>query len=618
MRFKIMAAYMRAIKAFRPDPRLTITTWADKYRILPSESSAERGRYRSDRVPYMVEIMDELSPWGKPEEVVLMGPTQIGKTEAANNLLFAVADLWPGPCLMALPTIDLAKKHSKKKIQPSVRAVPRLADKVSDEKSRASGNTILLKEFPGGSWEFCGANAPSSMRSVSIRYLILDDIDGFPETAGKEGSPVDLFKRRTDSFGSRRKIFICSTPTDKGVSPIEDEYKTSSRGRYLVPCPLCGHAQALEWGERASPGGIRFKRDGLEVLDVWYQCEICKGRINEHMKTAILRAGRWIHEYPRRKKRGYWINGLYSPLGMVSWEQIVREFLASRKNQNKLKVWYNTRLAMPWTNYTKRDESKILALRDERPRDLVPSVEIIALTGAIDTQDDGFYFEVRAWGAGIDPDSWQIREGFVESFDALEEIFIHTRYKNSEDGEFIVGGVLIDSGGHRTYGVYEWAGKFWPLVVPIIGRAKMTTPFKYSAEAFLKYPGTNKPVPGSPRLLNVNVTYYKDRLARKLRINSADPGAWHLHRDADSEWGRQMIAEIVDEKTGLWINPFKRANHAWDASVYQLAAFDHFKLRFDGIRRLAEEEKQAQADAQAAAGGGWVPKTDRPGGWVNR
>ena len=40
-----------AARSLRPLPNLTVSDWADQYRMLSSESSAEPGRWRTDRAP---------------------------------------------------------------------------------------------------------------------------------------------------------------------------------------------------------------------------------------------------------------------------------------------------------------------------------------------------------------------------------------------------------------------------------------------------------------------------------------------------------------------------------------------------------------------------------------
>lgn len=238
-----------------PDPIMAVSEHADLYRYLPKESSSEPGKYRTSRTPYLKEIMDDLSVHVDVQEVCVMKATQLGMTEAGNNWVVYIIDAAPGPCLMFLPTDDLAKEHSKQKLSPTIRDTPRIRGKVRSAKGRKSGNTLHVKEFDGGSLFLAGSNSPAKYRSKSIRFLILDDVDGFPVDVGGEGDPVTLAKKRTDTYGFRKKVYEVSTPTIKGASRIEKSYSESDQRHYHVPCPHCGHEQALRWGGRGEPSG---------------------------------------------------------------------------------------------------------------------------------------------------------------------------------------------------------------------------------------------------------------------------------------------------------------------------------------------------------------------------
>jgi len=49
-------------RGIRLDPNLTVSEWADRHRWLSSRASAEPGRSRTARTPYMREIMDSPTP----------------------------------------------------------------------------------------------------------------------------------------------------------------------------------------------------------------------------------------------------------------------------------------------------------------------------------------------------------------------------------------------------------------------------------------------------------------------------------------------------------------------------------------------------------------------------
>ena len=55
-----------------PDPALNVSEWADRHRFLSPRASAEPGRYRTDRTPYMRAIMDALSPGNAARRIVFV------------------------------------------------------------------------------------------------------------------------------------------------------------------------------------------------------------------------------------------------------------------------------------------------------------------------------------------------------------------------------------------------------------------------------------------------------------------------------------------------------------------------------------------------------------------
>jgi len=397
-------------RGLRPDPNLTVTEWADTYRVLPKKSSSEPGKYRSSRTPYVREIMDALSSSSRVQEIVVMKGTQLGFTETGNNWFGYVADASPGPFMMIFPTAELAKDHSKQKLQPTVRETPRLRGKVKDHRTRDSGNTIQTKEFPGGILFLSGSNSGAFFRSKSVRFLFLDDIDGFEHDVGGEGDPGELAKRRTDTYGSRKKILEVSTPTVKGVSRVERSFLESDQRYYHVPCPYCGTYQRLEWGGPGAGYGIKFTRDeNGSAVDVWYECRACHDYIDERYKPAMLERGRWVPTYPERLKRGYQISSLYSPLGWVSWRQIIKEFLEAKAFRERLKTWVNTRLGEPFEEDGEKPDWSLLKARCEPYQILSVPMGGLLLTAGVDVQDDRLAVVIRAWGRG--EESWLVYWG---------------------------------------------------------------------------------------------------------------------------------------------------------------------------------------------------------------
>jgi phage terminase large subunit GpA-like protein len=188
-----------------PDPLLTVSEWADRYRVLSQRASSEPGRWRTARTPYLKEIMDCLSPSSPYQRVVFMKGAQVGGSECGNNFLAYVIHQAPGPMMAVAPTVELAKRNSKQRIDPLIEESEVLRERVKERRSRDSGNTVLSKEFPGGVLILTGANSAVGLRSMPARYLFLDEVDGYPGDV--EGSPARLSTLEQTSRLESRKVF---------------------------------------------------------------------------------------------------------------------------------------------------------------------------------------------------------------------------------------------------------------------------------------------------------------------------------------------------------------------------------------------------------------------------
>jgi len=592
-------------KGFKPDPRVDFVDWANEKMQLTSESSVEPGKYRTSRTPWVEEILRELSPQSATQEVVVIKPTQMAFTTIANIVLFATADLYPGPCLMAMPTDAMAIKHSKKKIAASLKMIPCLKNKVREAKSRDSGNTILLKEFPGGSWTFTGSNSPTSARSDSVKIVILDDLDGFVQDMGGEGD-YTLFQNRADAFGTRKKIYKNSTPTNTETSHITKEFKSSSQGHYSVACPRCGKYQYLIFGGKESDFGLKFKHnDSNEVTEVYYVCQHCGGRIEEYQKTDLFKTAKYIHKHPDRKKRGFKINSLYSPLGWVSWAQVAEEFLAAGKNQRKLKRWTNTRMAEPFEEKGARPDWQLLKSRCEPYQPLTVPEGGLFLTAGVDTQDNRLALVVKAWGLGEESFVVYYTELFGDPgqaavWDQLDTM-LSMPYKHALGPELYISSTAIDTGGHHTHDVYNYVRRKGNRVIAIKGAST---------------PG--KPVLGRPTLQDVNfrgtviksgiqlwpvgTDIAKGIIYNRLNLTldgdgSTPPGYVHFYIGLNDDYFSQLTAEKLitqydkngyPQKKWVVVTEDKR-NEAIDCEVYAYAAAIHSgiaRMNWDSLEQM--------------------------------
>ena len=586
-------------RGLRPLPRIDFDEWADAHFSLPKEAAAEYGRYRTARTPMVIDILKALSPSSKTQVVVVIKPTQLAGTTVALIFLCGIAALYPGPTLFMQPTDAMVRSFSKKKLAPSVKLIEDLKGKISEPKSRDSKNTILQKDFDGGSWLLSGSNSGASFRSESIKYLVLDDFDGFMMDIEGEGSPEELADRRTGSFPGR-KIYINSTTTVKDVSNIEAAFDKSSQGYFHVPCPHCGAMQYLEWGGSDLDYGIKFQRDDDgQVVDAWYQCRECHTRIDEHEKPAMMAAGRYVHKFPERKTRGFRYNALVTPLGWVnSWAYIAQKFLDAvvemrRGAPQKYKTWLNSFMSEPYEEPGEVVDYGHLMARAEPYEIMTVPMGGLLLTAGVDTQDDRLEVAIKAYGRG--EESWLIYHGKLLGDPEYQDVWsqldliLNRTYTHASGQELRILAMGIDSGGHRTQAVYNYARTRSSMgVFALKGQSQPGKP-ALGRPTLQDVTWKGKKIENGVQLWPVGTEMIKGAMAARLKIGDPGPGYFHFPFGLDEEYYKQLTGEalVTTFKGGIaqkiWVQKRPRIE-AWDLEIYCYAAA--IKA---GINRMSDE-----------------------------
>jgi len=565
----------------RPDPILTVSEWADEHRILSSRSSAEPGKYRTSRTPYLREIADHLSVTSPIETVILMKGAQVGGTEIGNNWIGYIIDHVPGPIMSVMPRVDDAKKNSKVRIAPMIEDNPRLRAKVKDARSRDSGNTVQQKDFPGGTLVMTGANSAPGLRSLPARFLLFDEVDAYPEDIDGEGDPISLAKKRSNTF-SRRKIFELSTPTIEGVSNIENDFMDTDQRYYFVPCPECKHYQRLIWSQ--------VKWDPDDTYRAWYECEKCERKIENWEKTTMLNKGKWkpTNKNPKKKKAvGYHLSALYSPVGWFSWGDCAQEFVESKGKRAKLKTFINTILGETWKEKGEAPDWKRLWERRCLYEINTIDPQICFLTAGVDVQADRLEVEITGWGR--DKRSWSIDYRVLwgdtsaitnEPWLQLTEIVHEIWEKNGL--EVPLGMMAVDS-GYRTQVVYSWVRQFsMTKVIAVKGRDELSVMIGGATAVDVTVRGKRKRK--GLKLFNVGVSLIKSELYGFLRLDGPgpdenDPHGFCRFPQYGEHYFKMLTAEQLQVRIGKkgfkkyeWILLSGRRNEALDCRVYARAA----------------------------------------------
>lgn len=569
----------------KPPEQLTVSEWAENYRILDNKSSAMPGPWSNDMTPYLVGVMDEFNNY-ETEKIIFVKPTQIGGTEALQNMIGYIVAQDPSPTMIVYPTETLAKSVSENRLQPMLKATPELKNKF-DENS-----PLLELQFDGMYLTLAGSNSPASLASKPIRFLMMDEVDKYPGASSKEADPLKLATERTKTFHNK-KIYITSTPTLKTGHIWKEKENADIEKHYFVPCPHCKEFIELKWSQ------IRFPNDEtMSYIDraefANYVCQECGCVITDNDKHQMIRQGEWRvvrHNTKFVRNVAFWINTLYSPF--VRFSDIAKEFLTTKDDPEAFQNFVNSWLAEPWEDTKlKTNAELVLERQTELPALVVPEWTKL-LTGGVDVQENCLYWTIRAWGDFLT--SQNIAHGQALSFEEISRV-MNLEYMTESGNPMVVNLALIDS-GDQTDMVYDFCANNSEWALPVKGASngqlshyKLSKVNKADSRAY----GMN--------LVLVDGGKYKDMIAGRMRKPNGR-GSWMVYDGCDMEYATQVTAEHkVNVKSGntvkqVWQLKSSHAdNHYLDCEVYALASADILGVRTLHLQNVDEIPKEQEQE----------------------
>lgn len=571
--------------------------------------TAKPGRYSVSTAPYQREPQESFTD-PEVQTTVLYWGKRLGKTEMINNLHGWVIECTPRNILVVYPTLDSSKKWSKQFFMQMVRSTKALMDRIGKNKSRDSSNTILAKEYPGGTISAIGANSPSGFRQIQAPVVTCDEIDAMEN--GPEGDPVELAFGRAENY--QDNIQVVSSTATKIIPPkdgdekagtgsrIHDFWLTSDQRKWFVPCPHCGKAfvlddepdfanrklNLLKWPVVEISKGIWEHK----IEEAYIECPKCKAHWDDSHRLAAIIAGEWKPTARFKGVRGYWLTGfntVFPPKkGFKSkLHQMASEFLnACEKGEAVQIVWLNTFLCKPHTQATERIESSPLLARVEKYKPQELPNEIVVLAASVDVQGDRLEYEVVGMGDG--EETWGVEFEKIIGDPEKETVWkdlksrLEKKFKRLDGTELPITCTAIDLGHKpkkvrgfikscglpRAYGVYgaSHAKRQINLVTPKLN--KFYRSWSYS----------------------VNTTQAKDTIFARLKMKDPGPNYMHWHEGYDKDYFDGLTAE---EKRVIYYHGFpetfyekiRARNEPLDLRVYFLAAMDILKPNIAAIRK---------------------------------
>lgn len=600
---------------------MTVSEWADAHRILSGKGSAEKGPWRTARTPYLQEPMDCLSPSSPWRRVVLMFGSQMGKTEVVLNWLGAIIHLWPGPVLLVQPTLDMAKRLNRQRLDPLLKETPVLSERIAPARSRDSGNTMFLKEFQGGLFVLTGANSGSGLQSMPAAYLAADEVSSYPLEADDKGDPLENAETRTSTF-PMGKVLITSTPGTRGACRITEEFeKRSDQRRLAAFMPCCGSHEVIRWREHMKWD----KPDG----EVWCECPACGERVAQHHKSTMLAGAQWRPSAAGDgMTAGFHLPGWYAPAGWTPWEQIRDEFLRAKGDPLLLKGWVNKRAAEAWEDEAlarvNADGLMERAAQEPYKTGWCPA-GVLVLLMAVDVQDT--WLEVSVWGLGRGDEMWLIWHQKIEGDPAQQDVWDQvdairrTDFPREGGGAMNVRHVGVDTGGHFTQEAYEFCRlRARDGVVALKGSSTKAAPaLGKGSKVDVNHRGLS--IKGGVQLYLVGTDAVKRTIYARLKVSQPGPGYVHFGQNATEEYLKGLTCERLVPKfvKGFqvleWQKPSGARNEPLDLAVYCLALMELVRRRYSRMHLWDQLEEQVNglAKTQVAA-----PVERRRGSWLSR
>lgn len=584
----VTAYQYEALQLLNPPEQLTVSEWAEKYRMLEAKSSAMPGPWSNEVTPYLVGVMDEFNNY-ETETIVFVKPTQVGGTEALQNMVGYIISQDPAPTMIVYPTDVLAKSVSENRLQPMIKAAPELAGKFDENSS------LLELQFDGMYLTLVGSNSPSGLASKPIRFLMMDEVDKYPGASSKEADPIKLATERTKTFHNK-KIFITSTPTLKTGHIWSEKESADIEKHYFVPCPHCGEYIEFKFQN------IRFPEDeSMSYADraefATYVCQECGCLISDSDKHKMLRLGEWRiirHNTKYVRKVAFWINTLYSPF--VKWADIAKEFLTTKDDPEKFQNFVNSWLAEPWEDTKLKTSAELVMERQTELQEYVVPRWTKLLTGGVDVQETCLYWTVRAWGEFLT--SQNIAHGQALSFEEIDRV-MNIEFV-TEDGERAMVNLCLVDSGDQTDMVYDFCASHSDYTLPVKGASHaQLSHYKLSK---INREGSSA---NGITLVLVDGNKYKDMIAGRMAKPNGR-GSWMVYNGCDLEYATQVTNEHkVNVKSGgvtrqVWQQKYSHAdNHYLDTEVYAMAAADIMGVR---TLHLQNEETQGRPNMTTEQG----------------
>ena len=415
---------------------MDVPTAAEKFRVLQNDGGGYTGSWRNALAPYLVGPMQSLND-PRYEMTVFVGPAQSGKTEIGLNWMTHCALVDTADLQIVLPEKQQVEDFSVRRMDRAVNASPAL------KAAAALGKRVDTKtqfDFGGKSLVTLAWPTSANASSKPVPRNWLDETDSMAMSVGAmatkpgEGDPIDLFHKRSQTFGTRRHTLVTSSPkhspTRGAARPagmhemptatgITSRYNSGTRRLLYWQCEdsLCG-----EWFVTRIEDLIFNESAAYDDphIAVHFACPHCGELHDEFARKRMLGGARWLAEGQTIDRSGvvagnvrqslvdsYWLYGTQA--AFIKLDEIVRKkltalkFLADTGSDTMLRAFMNVDAGELYVPKTDGDEpltpELLRAAATDLPLGIVPDWAR-AVVAAVDIQADRFEVQWQAIGPG--------------------------------------------------------------------------------------------------------------------------------------------------------------------------------------------------------------------------
>lgn len=561
--------------AAKPRKKITGVEWAEKYRVLTTESSAFPGPFRADIVKITAGVLNAICH-KNVSKITWVAGTQIGKTETILNSIGYIITESPASAMLVYPEKEDAVSIGSGRLKDMV---DNARDDVLKYRVDLSNKRSKKYEVPflGGVLYLAWATNVNRLSSKPVKYLFLDEIDKYPAYIPGHGSPLSLVQDRKKSFANS-KIIAASTPTSEDGAIWESFQNSDYKFYYKMPCECgCNFTFSIE-------------QLGIDSNGVFYSCPSCGKKYRDNNKISLINSGFWhtvdseygylddVLNHNHKLNIGFHANSFYSP--SLTFTDIYNQNKKMIANAYDYRVFVNGWLGLPYNDedLTGVDfEIDKLMERVENYNELPSGV--LVLTCGVDVQKNRLEYLVLGWG--LNRENWVVDKGVIVGdtmqefvWDELDYILFEKKYKHCLGIDLKIMATCVDS-GFNTNIVYAYTKKRERMRVFSVKGSSRSDAVEVSAP---KRAGYEKAL-----LFNLGVFSIKNNIYYWLSLNETGAGYIHFKKDVcDKSFFEQLTAEklVLKNEHGKKYEAYEKIrerNEVLDMYVYNYAALNILK-----------------------------------------